>query len=136
MGTGLVCSWSMTNFFLSYNYHYINLTLLSSGLSMVFGFKTLTDMCNTKRLLSLLLALLLGSSNVAFSAHFPSHSATDSGFCSLCFQSGGTDTAISNENGACFVTPTPLTLKPAYTPSHCLPLILHVQKSRAPPSSS
>ena len=103
---------------------------------MVLNLKAIPNVRSTRKLLSLLLALLLAGSNVAFSAHFSNHSATDSGLCSLCVQSGGADTAITHEPGVCLVTSTALTLKPAYAPAHILPVILHVHQSRAPPSSA
>ena len=103
---------------------------------MVFDLKAIPNMRNARKFLSLLLALLLAGSNVAFSAHFPNHSVTDSGLCSLCVQSGGADTAITHGPGVCFVTSTALTLEPAYAPAHILPVILHVHQSRAPPSSA
>ena len=91
-------------------------------------------MRSTHKLLSLLLALLLALSNMAFSAHVSSHSATDSGLCSLCVHPGGPDTAITHESGTFFVTSTAFSLAPDHVPTPALPVILHVHQSRAPPS--
>jgi len=103
---------------------------------MVFDLKALRYLRCTKRLLSLSLALLLASSNVAFSAHFSSHSPTDSGLCSLCVHPGGTDTVTTHEPVEIFFTSTSLTLKPAQAPACSLPAILQIHQSRAPPSAA
>jgi hypothetical protein len=91
-------------------------------------------MRSTHKVLSLLLALLLALSNMAFSAHVSSHSATESGLCSLCVHPGGPDTAITHEPGAFFVTSTAFSLTSDHVPTPVLPVILHVHQSRAPPS--
>ena len=91
-------------------------------------------MRSTHKILSLLLALLLTLSNMAFSTHVSSHSATESGLCSLCVHPGGPDTAITHEPGKFFVTSIEFNLTLCHTPTHVLPVILHVHQSRAPPS--
>jgi hypothetical protein len=90
-------------------------------------------MRRTSRLLSLVLALLLAGSNMAFSAHVSSHSPIDSGLCSLCVHPGGPDTAISHKTGVYIFTLTVLTKATAHTPARFLPVISHVRQSRAPP---
>jgi len=87
----------------------------------------------TQRILSVLLALMLVGSNMAFSSHVSSHATTDSGLCSLCIHPGGTDTAIVPEPVLFFVMLSTPTLKQGHTPAPFLPLILHDHQSRAPP---
>lgn len=90
-------------------------------------------MRTTKKLLSLLMALLLAIGNMTFSAHVTSHAASDSAFCSVCIHSGGPDSAIAHEPGTYFVRLEAFTFTQIYTPMHFLPAILHVHQSRAPP---
>jgi hypothetical protein len=88
----------------------------------------------THRILSVLLALMLVGSNMAFSSHVSSHIATDSSLCSLCIHPGGTDTAIVPEAVLFFVILSASTLKQGHALAPFLPLILHDHQSRAPPS--
>jgi len=85
------------------------------------------------QLLFLLLALILSASNVAFSAHASSHSASDSGLCSLCVHSSGQDTVIAHEPGMFFVDSIELTLTWGVTMTRVPAIDLHVHQSRAPP---
>ena len=84
-------------------------------------------------LLSLLLTLLLAVSNSAFSAHVSSHSASDSGLCSLCVHPGGPDTANTNEHRALFPSTTVRKPKLGYYPIRFFSHISHIHQSRAPP---
>lgn len=82
------------------------------------------------------MALMLFASNVAFSAHVSSHSATDSGLCSLCVHPGGPDTVIAHEPGTFFVPSIELVLTWDVTTT-CVPAIdSHVHQIRAPPNLS
>ena len=88
----------------------------------------------THRILSVLLALMLIGSNMAFSGHISSHTTTDSGLCSLCIHPGGTDSAIVPEPTVFFVMLSARTSNQGHTPAPLLPVILHDHQSRAPPS--
>ena len=57
------------------------------------------------QILSLLLALLLIGSNIAFSGHNSSHAVTDPGFCSLCIHPGKPNHAIKPVFPPVFVVP-------------------------------
>ena len=93
-------------------------------------------MRNIHGILSILLALMLASSNVAFAGHVSSHAPTDAGLCSLCIHAGGADSVVAPDSGALFAIPAALNLKPGRAPALFLPVILHDQQSRAPPSIS
>ena len=88
----------------------------------------------THRILSVLLALMLVGSNMAFSSHVSSHAASDSGLCSICIHPGGTDSAIVPEPVLFFVILSAPTLKQGRAPAPFLLAILHDHQSRAPPS--
>lgn len=90
-------------------------------------------MSNKNKLLCLLMSLLLAFANVVFSAHVSSHTASDSGLCSLCIHPGGPDTAIAHEPGALFVRLEAFTFTWDHTPNHFRPVVLHAHQSRAPP---
>ena len=89
---------------------------------------------NTHRILSVLLALLLVSGNMAFSGHVSSHTAADSGMCSLCIHHGGSDSAIAPEPIVLIVELSAHTLNQGLVPDPLLPVIFHNHQSRAPPS--
>lgn len=84
-------------------------------------------------LLTFLLALLLTGSSMAFSGHASSHSAYDSGLCSLCVHPGGPDTAITTVPGFVFILDTTLIFSPELAPVRFLRLTLYIHQSRAPP---
>lgn len=101
---------------------------------VVFELKALTDMRSPKPVLIFLLALLLAGSSIVFSAHAASHSAYDSGLCSLCVHSGGGDSVIATESGALFVEGPASVLRPLPAVFHCPRFNPHFHQSRAPPS--
>jgi hypothetical protein len=84
--------------------------------------------------LLLLLALMLFTSNVAFTAHVSNHPTTDSGLCSLCVHPGGPDTVIAPEPGTLFVPSIELILTRDVTTTRVPAIDLHVHQSRAPPN--
>jgi len=90
-------------------------------------------MLASKKLISLLLALMLAAGNVAFSAHVSSHISKDTGLCSLCIHPGSPDTVSIYETSALFVISSRQPLKLGLYLIHLLPVILHIQQSRAPP---
>ena len=98
-----------------------------------FDLKAIEKTSITHQLLFLLLALLLFASNAAFSAHVSSHSANDSGLCSLCVHSDGPDTVIAHEPGTVFVSSIELDLTRDVTMTRVPAVDLFVHQSRAPP---
>jgi len=86
------------------------------------------------QLLFLLLSLMLLASNVVFSAHVSSHSANDSGLCSLCVHPGGPDTVIAHEPGTVSVSSIELNLTRDVTMTRVPAVDLHVHQIRAPPN--
>lgn len=90
-------------------------------------------MSTTHKILSVLLVLMLASSNMAFSGHVSSHAPTDSGLCSMCMHAGELDTTISPKSGAFFVILTKYTFSQEYTSTLFQPVISQDNQSRAPP---
>ena len=84
-------------------------------------------------ILSLLLAILLIGSNMAYSGHISAHNTADPGLCSLCIHPGGTDSAIVAEAGGIFPAPRSFTPKQGSIVAHLLTVIPHDHQSRAPP---
>jgi hypothetical protein len=85
------------------------------------------------QILSLLLALMLVGSNMAFSSHISSHALTDPGFCSLCIHPGKPDHAIKPELSPVFVVPTTFAVIQVRKAPRYLPAALLGRQSRAPP---
>ena len=100
---------------------------------MGFDLKAIEKISGKHQLLFLLLALMLFASNVAFSAHASSHSASDSGLCSLCVHPGGPDTVIAHEPWTFFVPSIELILTRDVTTTRVPAIDLHTHQSRAPP---
>jgi len=94
------------------------------------------NMLSKRQILSILLALTLVGSCMAFSGHISSHVTTDPGLCTLCIHPGKPDTAINPELTALLVIPASFTLAQTHTSRPFLPVILHDQQSRAPPHTS
>ena len=90
----------------------------------------------THKILSVLLALMLVGSNMAFSGHVSIHTTSDSSLCSLCIHAGGTDSAILPEPALFFTILSANTLNQGQTPAPFLPVNLHDHQSRAPPSAT
>jgi len=101
---------------------------------VVFELKTLADLRSPKPVLMFLLALLLAGSGIVFSAHPASHSAYDSGLCSLCVHSEGADSAITTESGPLFVAGPELLFRAAPAVFHFPRFNPYFHQSRAPPS--
>jgi len=93
-------------------------------------------MSNTNKILSLLLALILIGSNLAFSGHISSHTTTDTSSCYLCIHPGGSDSAIAIETDLLIVIPVAVNLIQSDSSSPFLPVFLHDHQSRAPPPLS
>ena len=100
---------------------------------MGFDLKAIEKISTKHQLLFLLLALMLAASNVAFSAHVSSHSASDSGLCSLCVHPGSPDKVIAHEPGTVFVGSIEMFLSGDVTTTNVPVIILHTHQSRAPP---
>jgi hypothetical protein len=118
---------SMTHKQQSYNMN--RLDLLGSN-------SAFANMLSKHQILSILLALTLLGSYMAFSGHISSHTTTDPGLCALCLHPGKPDTAINPELTVFTVVPASFTLMQIRTSSLLLPVILHDHQSRAPPHIS
>ena len=94
-----------------------------------------TDMLSKHQISSILLALALVGSCMAYSGHVFSHATTDPGLCALCIHPGKPDTAINPELTVLFVVPINFALIRIRTTPLFLPVILHNHQSRAPPIS-
>jgi hypothetical protein len=90
-------------------------------------------MRNTHKILSVLLALMLVASNIAYSDHVSSHASTDFGSCSFCFHHGGTDTAIAPQACTLFVQTAGFKYEQNFDTFPFLQVISHDHMSRAPP---
>jgi hypothetical protein len=55
-------------------------------------------MRDRNKILIIVLAIVLAWSNVALSGHVSSHSASDTGLCTLCIQKSGSDNAIEPQS--------------------------------------
>jgi hypothetical protein len=121
------CSISMTHKQQSYN---------MSRLNVPGSEHSSANMLSKHQILSLLLALTLLGSYMAFSGHISSHTTTDPGLCALCLHPGKPDTAINPELTVFTVVPASFTLTQIRTSSLLLPVILHDHQSRAPPHIS
>jgi hypothetical protein len=127
LGKIKACSMSVTHKQQSYN---IN-TLDIPGSNPAFA-----NMLSKHQILSLLLALTLLGSYMAFSGHISSHTTTDPGLCALCLHPGKPDTAINPELTVFTVVPASFTLTQKDISPLFLPVILHDHQSRAPPPVS
>jgi len=90
-------------------------------------------MHHTYKILSVLLALMLVGSNMAYSGHVSSHTDAGSGSCFLCIHPGGSDSAIVPEPIVFIIELSEYTLSQGLAPEPFLSIISHDHQSRAPP---
>lgn len=90
-------------------------------------------MHHTPKILSILLALLLFGSNIAFSGHVSSHAPTGSGVCSICIHPGGGDGAIIPDVGTIELTQFRQRFRQSFTAPVFYRVSSHNHQSRAPP---
>lgn len=111
--------------------------MLDAGVSRTrldfFLLKTIIKERKTNYSFSLLLALLLVSSNVFFSGHVSGHQLTDTGICSICVLPGHSGDGLVPDIGTVTVEQSLLAFMAVFSTSAYSRISSYNHLSRAPP---